>query len=259
MQAFVINLPRAGERWERMQGVFAHTALNLRRVPAVDGEALDFPQPGYAESAFRWFHGRETNPREVGCYFSHVRAMQAFLETGDEHGLICEDDLSPDAHFAPVLESALRYSRHWNVLRVSALGRGVPVRMASLGGAYELCVNFGRMKGAGAYVIDRAAARAFVARLLPMSLPFDHAMDREWAYGLRAACILPFPCSQTSAGFDSSIQKGRTQKLPSAARWYSTYPYQAANESARWLFRGGHWLRARFSMARRGVHAAPLA
>ena len=45
------------------------------------------------------------------------------------------------------------------------------------------------------------AARALVAGLLPMRLPFDHAFDREWFFGLRAATVLPSPCSQIESDF----------------------------------------------------------
>jgi hypothetical protein len=145
---------------------------------------------------------------------------------------------STNPDLAQVLENALRYAAHWNVLRVSGLSDGTPREVADLGATYRLCVSLGRLKGAGAYVVDRAAAEAFVAHLLPMWLPFDHAVDREWNFGLRAAHVLPFPCCQTARDFQSSIRKGRTGKRPSSRRWVSTYPYQARNEVARWLFRG---------------------
>jgi glycosyl transferase family 25 len=110
-------------------------------------------------------------------------------------------------------------------------------------GDYAICVNFGRLKGAGAYVVDRKAAEAFVARLLPMWLPWDHACDREWFQGLRAASVLPFPISQTDSGFKSSIQGSSRKPLPSWRRWYSAYPYQAVNEVSRWAVRCVSFLR----------------
>jgi hypothetical protein len=82
-----------------------------------------------------------------------------------------------------------------------------------LGRGYDLCVNFARLKGAGAYVLDRRAARAFATGLLPMWLPFDHAIDREWAFGLRAAYVQPFPISQVEKRFRSSIQSGPSRRL----------------------------------------------
>ena len=245
MQAFIINLDTAADRWKRIVELFARTRISVVRVPAVAGAALQLPIPEFHERRFHLLHGRVTNVREVGCYLSHVAAMRAFLETDDAHGLICEDDIVPGPAFDEVVESALAHARHWNVLRLTGLGKGTPLKARKLCGDFHLCISLGRVKGAGAYVVDRAAATVFVERLLPMWLPFDHAIDREWHFGLRAAYVLPFPCSQTEAGFRSSIQGAKTGKTSSRQRWLTTYPYQAGNEMTRWLFRSWSWLRAR--------------
>ena len=101
----------------------------------------------------------------------------------------------------------------------------------------------GRLKGAGAYLIDRRAAETLLARLLPMRLPYDHAIDREWFWGLRAAYVLPFPVSQIESDFDSPVQPGTWPKLSRTRRCFTTYPYQAFNEVSRWLFRASYSLR----------------
>ncbi len=251
MQAFIINLDSAEDRWVAITRSFAHVEIMPRRVPAVEGKAIAFPHEGYSEQRFRWFHGRRTNSREVGCFWSHIKAMQAFLETPDAHGLICEDDITLGVELEKILGGALRHCREWNILRLTGLGRGKPVKVAELFGGYHLCVGLGRLKGSGAYLIDRTAAAALVARLLPMWLPFDHALDREWWFGLRAACVLPFPCSQTDGAFGSSIQSGKTGRLPSLRRWLTTYPYQACNELARWCFRGSSYVRWKFARSTR--------
>ena len=246
-RAFILNLDTAADRWKAIAERFARTKIEAVRVPAINGAALTLPIPEFDERRFHLLHGRATNPREIGCYLSHVVAMRAFLETYDAHGLICEDDIVPGADFEKVIASALGHARHWNVLRVTGLGEGTPLRIRRLCSGAHLCISLGRVKGAGAYVVDRAAARAFVAGLLPMWLPFDHAVDREWWFGLRAAYVLPFPCSQTEAGFRSSIQTGKTGKTKSHRRWLTTYPYQAANEITRWLCRGASYARAQLA------------
>lgn len=243
MRAYILNLEAAKDRWAALSGAFEVIGFPVTRVPAVEGAKLPLPVPEYAEGRYRWFHGRPTNVREVGCYLSHIAACRAFLATSDEHGLICEDDLVLGPDFRTVLEAALRRCGSWNILRLTGLSAGHAVRVQALGGGYALCVNFGRLKGAGAYVVDRAAAQAFVARLVPMWLPWDHAFDREWCFGLRAASVQPFPISQTDSGFKSSIQKSSRRPLPSWRRWFTTHPYQAVNEVSRWLFRGVSWLR----------------
>jgi glycosyl transferase family 25 len=243
MRAYILNLEAAQDRWTALSGAFEKINFPVVRVPAVEGAKLELPIPEYAEARYRWFHGRPTNIREVGCYLSHLAACRAFLATPDTHGLICEDDLILGPDFPQVLEAALRWRRSWNVLRLTGLSRGHGVPVQLLIDGYAICVNFGRLKGAGAYVVDRRAAEAFVGQLLPMWLPWDHACDREWFQGLRAACVLPFPISQTDSGFKSSIQGSSRRPLASWRRWFTTHPYQAVNEVTRWLFRSLSYLR----------------
>lgn len=237
MLAYTINLDAATQRWNHMRETFAETGIEAVRVPAVDGATLEFPGKSFNEGRYRWLHGREVNRYEVGCYLSHLKAMMAFLSTSEEHALICEDDVVIKADLATVLAEALCYSKFWNVLRLTGLSNGHGMKVAKLDEGHSLCVNAGRMKGAGAYVVDRAAARAFTEGLLPMWLPYDHAFDREWCFGLKCMSVLPFPISQTDGLFRSSIQKNSGAKLSHLRRWLGTYPYQAGNELSRWAFR----------------------
>jgi glycosyl transferase family 25 len=242
LPAFVINLSDARDRWAAVEQTFAWRGFELVRVDAVDGTKDSISDAEYSSKSFRRRHGRTTNLREVGCYLSHVRACQAFLESGREHGLICEDDVTLAADFEEVIAGLLQVGNLWDIVRLSGLGSRGRVAALPLAGDYSLCVNFGRLKGAGVYLINRAATARLVANLLPMKVPYDHAVDREWVYGLRGVSVYPFPTSQTELGFRTSIQRGGARKLGSFRRWTATYPYQAVNEVSRWLFRSWTFL-----------------
>lgn len=254
-RTFLINLDTATDRRVHMEQAFAATGMELERVSAIDGRTLVLPHPAYSQSLYHRYHGRTTKPGEIGCYLSHIKAMEAFLATGDSHGLICEDDLVLTPEFERVLDAAMRTAGAWNVLRLSGLSPGQPARVVELAEGFFLCVNFGRLKGAGAYIVDRRAAEAMIAGLLPMWLPWDHAVDREWPFGLRACSVYPFPVSQTENLFRSSIQGGKASKLAAARRWVTTYPYQAANEISRWCLRGWHYMQIKVAFMRVGLGA----
>ncbi len=242
VRGYIINLDATSDRWSFIKTAFAKTQITLCRVPAIDGNTLRLPHKDYSESRYRWFHGRETNTLEIGCYLSHVKALETFLSTDEEFAIIGEDDIVMSQDFEAVLTKALRYSRFWNVLRLSGLSQGRPIKAIKLVGEYYLGVNLGRVKGSGAYVVDRTAARVLARRLMPMWLPYDHAIDREWFHGLRSKCIVPFPISQSEKRFPSIIQRNAKPKLSSGRRWRSTYPYQVFNEFTRWVFRLGHYI-----------------
>jgi glycosyl transferase family 25 len=248
MRVYIVNLDAAWDRWSCMETVFAKTQLNLCRVSAIDGNTLRLSHRVYSESRYRRFHGRETNTLEIGCYLSHVKALETFLSTEEEFAVVGEDDIVINQDFEAVLAEALRYSRFWNVLRLTGLSQGIPIKVIKLIGEYYLGVNLGRLKGSGAYVVDRTAARVLARRLLPMWLPYDHAIDREWFHGLRSTCIVPFPISQSEKRFRSVIQRNSKPKLSSGRRWCSTYPYQIFNEFMRWVFRLTHYISSQASL-----------
>ncbi len=241
--AYIINLDRAPERWEHMFKSFNEAGISTVRVPAVDGNQLELPLRNFDEKKFRRFHGRSINIFEVACYLSHLKAMEHFLESNDDFAMICEDDLFLKPGCKKVLEAALASSSDWNILRLTGLREGKCYRLKQLSLPYFLALHLGRLKGAGAYFIDRKAASIFVKKLVPMWLPWDHAFDREWNFGLRALAIAPFPISQTEEQFESAIQKTSQSKLSTFQRCLTTYPYQVVNELLRFVARGGYLLK----------------
>lgn len=242
MRAFVINLDRAPERWAHIEKSFSKSQLSLVRVPAIDGKKITLPDSNFNESWFRKFHGRKINICEVACYWSHLQAMRSFLETNDEHAFIAEDDIFLNPDFEELLPLLIAESDRWNVLRLSGLREEKMLEVKKLTNKYSLVLHLTRLKGAGAYLVDRKAAEAFVHRLLPMWLPWDHAIDREWFFGLKALAITPFPISQTEEKFRSAIQENSQPKLSALQRFMTTYPYQIYNEFCRWFFRGKNFL-----------------
>lgn len=252
MRAYVINLDSATDRWTFIREKFAGTPFELVRIPAINGRDLTLPHRDFDEPRYRQRHGRTPSLGEIGCYLSHVRALETFFATDERHALICEDDLTPQPGFVETVDAAMKTSAHWNILRLSGLQPGHPQAVASLGRGAELVINFGRLKGTGAYLVDRLAAQELTAGLLPMWVPYDHALDREWSYGLRSSMVLPFPISQTASGHRSSVQTGfDSRRLPAWQRWLTTYPYQLGNESLRLLFRTVAWFTIKNSLSQK--------
>ena len=80
-----INLDRSTCRKQRMMNVFKHPffeGLHLHRVPALDGKDRAFrttlKQVPHAE-----LHGDTTLP-EYATLLSHIKAIQAFVQSGED-------------------------------------------------------------------------------------------------------------------------------------------------------------------------------
>ncbi|MCF3973882.1 glycosyltransferase family 25 protein [Paracoccus salsus] len=245
LAVFLINMEGADQRLSAMRDKLAAAGLPFCRIVGVDGRAKSFPIPEFDERGYRLLHGRRTSPAEIGCYLSHIGCARAFLDGDADLALILEDDVTFQPDFLATLDRAAAHRELWNILRLTTVNRGRKFPVRELGPGRWLAIALTREKGAGAYVIDRRAARWFARDLLPMRLAFDIAFDLEYLHGLRAAFVEPLPASQISS-HPTQIQSGvAASKLP---RWrYATVlPYRAWLELSRVMCRGTRLVVARW-------------
>jgi GR25 family glycosyltransferase involved in LPS biosynthesis len=86
-------------------------------------------------------------------------------------------------------------------------------------------------------LLSRHTAEVFVKRLVPMILPIDHAIDREWTMGLRSLAVIPLPVGQTDHQFGTTIGYQTPYKLPWYRRYWTVFPFRLTNETARIVMR----------------------
>jgi glycosyl transferase family 25 len=236
MKAYIINMPNAKERRINIENLFKKLTLVPVFIQACVGKDVRLPDERYDEQAYRRAHGKTTNLGELGCYFSHLNALEVFLKTKDEFALILEDDVSFDETIESLLNQVLKHHSRFDMLRLSGAHKGTPIKILKLNDSYNLCCNYTRQTGAGAYLLNRYAASKILKHLLPMWLPYDHAFDREWLWGVKSMCIDPMPVKQNN-GFESQINASQSYKLPFLKRYITVFPYRAWNEICRFLFR----------------------
>jgi len=244
MKAYLINMAAATERLRFVSEQVARLGITMVRVEAINGRQLPEPYEDYSPRFFMLKHGKRTNPAEIGCYFSHIKALRAFLATGDDHGLILEDDVAFASDAWDTIAKALRHAADWDILRLSALHDPVRVKVRALGEHHALYVDLTKQTGAGAYFVNRRAAQVLVQRLLPMSLPYDHAFDHEWSMGLVSLSLHPIIADQKGVE-GTQINASNSYKLPGWRRYWSTIPYRACMEAARFVCRSILALRLR--------------
>jgi glycosyl transferase family 25 len=179
-----------------MAGPLDALRLPFTRVPAVDGR-LVAAEAKLDRRRYRRRHGRDVRPGEIGCYLSHVAAMQAFLATDAEHALILEDDATLLPALPDVLARATsrETAASWDVLKLESRRTGFKLALQQLSPTHSITVNLYRSTGAAAYVVSRHAAEVYLRKLLPIGQPFDHAFDRGWFLGLRMREINPLVVS----------------------------------------------------------------
>ncbi len=237
MHAFIINLDGADERWSFVSSRFAATGVDFTRVAGVRGGELTLPHPQVRQESFARRHGHRTNHGAIGCYLSHLKCLQAFLDSPHQHAIIAEDDADPVENLREILASAIEFQPTWDLLRLCGFHDPHPQSFASLVGEYQLSVCLTRLCGTGAYMVTRQAADVLLKQLDPMTLPIDHAIDREWVFGLRAAAVMPLPIGQRSQVFASQCGVRENNKYPWYQRYWTVFPFRAWNETSRFVYR----------------------
>lgn len=244
LAVYLINMDGAADRLAAMRAKLEKLGIGFQRIPGVNGKAITFPIPEFSEWSYRYLHGRRRTPTEVGCYLSHIDCARAFLDSDADLALILEDDAWFQPDFIDTLDRAAGQRRLWNILRLTTVSKGRKYPVSDLGNGHSIAIALTREKGSGAYVIDRAAARWFVEKLVPMRLAWDIAYDLEYFAGLRASFIEPPVASQISDE-ESQVQRGLSiYKLP-RWRYFTVLPYRFWLELNRLGWRGGRLLKAR--------------
>jgi glycosyl transferase family 25 len=206
LNCYVINLDRATDRWESVIRSPGLKNLNIIRVSAIDGKTLQPPYPNFSPWGYFLCRGRRINPNHVACYNSHLKAMNLFLESGEEHGLICEDDIAGTPELLDVLKNVLRYSDSWDLVRLTGFRQKPFVPFADLDGGYRLVSDLRCSTSAGCYLLNRKAAQLFLRFFGTMWTDYDLALFYSIPVGIREAAVVPFPVKLTELSKASQIR-----------------------------------------------------
>lgn len=242
LQTWVINLDRAPDRLASISAQLSRLGLPFTRLPAVDARQLTPEQRACLDEAgFRRQHGMPPLMGELGCYLSHVEVMRAFLASEASFALVLEDDVQLHDSLPAVLRGLMQHPQRWDMTKLSAVHRGTPQPVLEVAPGHQLAVMLSRVTGSSAYLINRKAAEAYlhpVHGLLPMSLPYDHAYDKGWHFGLKVRLVTPTPCGhddQVASTIGAPGQGAPRRKFHWTQR-LSTYAYRLGNEVRRLVY-----------------------
>jgi len=189
---------------ERRVSVCAHlrgAEMTAERVPGVEG--LNVP------TQFRafFFEGDKLHsklkPGEVGCYASHLVAMQRMLDQGLEYALILEDDAMLPADTLETLSAVISsIPKGWDLVHLCKDSNRAVKVISSLDGDRRL-VRYSRVpETTTGYLVSKSGARKF---LKPMKRywPVDTDFRQPWRFGLEIYGVTP--CIIKPEGFASAI------------------------------------------------------
>jgi glycosyl transferase family 25 len=203
LPAFYINLDRDVARRAAIERELQQIGLKAERIAGVDGERVPPNlQPFFFENGVRV---SRLSSGEVGCYASHLTAMQLILDRALEWALVIEDDVRLHSRLTDIVKAAIACApSDWDFIklcRYPPLG-GKPIAKLAAG---RTLVRYCRIPNStGGYLVSKAGAKKLLARH-PKTIPIDSDMRRPWLSGLEVFGVTP-PVTPHDRTLPSSIE-----------------------------------------------------
>lgn len=200
LPVWLINLPRATARRERMEAQLARMKLPYTLFPGVDGRAEEARLLANTDiAAFERNMGRKILIGGIGCYHSHLGVWEAFLATGKPVALVLEDDVVFHDDFLDAVRLGLRAGAHWDFLKLNRIRAKLPVCQGRVG-PYRLNAYIGPATGTGAYLVTRETAAKLLPAMRRVTRATDHEINRFFVHDFRLRGLEPFPSHLDDGG-----------------------------------------------------------
>lgn len=191
--AILLNLDRDTGRLDWMTRQLNAANIAFERQSGALGEQVPPQVAAYLSTG----PGVLTHPLrigEIGCYASHLMAMQRVASGAlGPIALVLEDDLEISTDLNDIIRDALtRLPAGWDMLRLSNPPKRATHKVTALADGRDL-IRYSKIpNSAGAFLITVEGARKFL-KDMPRTLPADEDMRRPWRFGLREYGVVPAP------------------------------------------------------------------
>ncbi|MDR2458749.1 MAG: glycosyltransferase family 25 protein [Holosporales bacterium] len=219
VHAYLINLDKSKDRLAEITPKLQTLCINYTRIPGVYGKDLSLEEKDRLVSRrryLRFMHGR-IGDGTVGCYLSHIKVWESFLESNCSYAVVFEDD----ADFVPgdlkrIVDALIKHKDRWDIVTFDYLHYGHPMKTLDLHEDSSLVRFRTRVGNTGCYLINRRAASRLLRKSLPIMMPIDHYFVRSWEFGLKFAGVSPKVVHQTQS---TSVRKQMDRQEPVAVRY----------------------------------------
>lgn len=197
LDCYLISLK---DRSDRRTTALAHLkplGLNIHHIEALDGRAKkaeDFSQ--YSSHGAKRTFGRSLLGAELGCYQSHIKALNRFLDTSANHALVVEDDCCWQSPVVQPIDELVEkldgLEPGWHLAQMGHRVKRLYTREKPKFAGGQIVRAHHLPTTATAILWSRQGANQFISDFQSIQMPYDHAL-RVWnlrydkGYGLTQA------------------------------------------------------------------------
>lgn len=202
----MINLRGSTERWEKASSQLAAVGLSFERIEATDGRLLTRAELDRFASWDRAAFFKPLSPGEVGCYLSHLAALERIVREDWPRALVLEDDFLLGPDFAAQLKALTALTEFTpDVVKLEGVRPGGEC-VFRLSSGVRVIRNRRPPSRTIAQLWSLEGARKFLAASQVLRRPVDVQLKHWWEADLDVLYLAPAPVSDgDSTGRGSTI------------------------------------------------------
>jgi len=218
MEVYVINMAQSTQRWAYMQSYLRGKGIEPTRINAIDGRTLSATERlrHYDESSNKQHYFLPLKVAEIGCFLSHKKAMESFLEQSDKpYLLLLEDDVEFCVDIASVAPSWFEVLSHSSPRMLKLYTKRQILGGVAITSPYGQIVRpYIVPLGTPAQVLNRAAVKKLLLLCERFSMPVDVAYQYWWHHGVCVLVASPSQVREVSQNLDGSSIGGSQGLTP---------------------------------------------
>lgn len=186
---FYLNRDCDVARRESISSFIENAGLAAERIAGINGYDVPAHLRGY------FFDGETLHSKlkagEVGCYASHLVAMERVVERNLSHALILEDDAIVPVDTAKILQEVLRtVPSGWDLIHLCKDSNRAVKIIANIEGGRRI-VRYSRVpETTTGYLVSQSGARKFL-KPSKRYWPIDTDFRQPWQFGLEIYGVTP--------------------------------------------------------------------
>ncbi|NAR64328.1 glycosyltransferase family 25 protein [Acinetobacter haemolyticus] len=236
---YLINLDSSDERLQKADIELRKQQVEYIRIPAVDGRKLELASyANYESKKAHAFTGRDLIGAEIGCYLSHKKAVEAFLSSNADYGIVLEDDLSLTPDFKEKVIEIIQWleknnKKEWSVINLGAKKKKLSAKLAQFG-QYELLHAYYFPILAIGLIWSKHGAQEFLTKISdqPIFMPIDVELQTWLSKNGKGLSVYPALVLQN--GSDSDIDAGTLLNQGKSLRADKFFPRQKRMWTNKW-------------------------
>lgn len=228
---YLINLDSSHERLQKADIELKKQQVEYTRISAVDGRKLELASyEGYESKKAHAFTGRDLIGAEIGCYLSHKKAIEAFLSSDADYGVVLEDDLKLSFDFHQKISEIIQWleqnnKKEWDVINLGAKKKKLTSKLAQFD-QYELLHAYYFPILAIGLIWSRHGAQEFLNRISDQSIYMPIDVELQSWLSKNGKGLSVYPALVLQNGSESDIDAGTVLKQGKSLRSDKFFPRQ---------------------------------